>query len=121
MATGRTPRPPTTGRSVRRASSCVRAPAGAAATFTWTGIQHGTADPAAIGSVDIPFDNPDGSQALVSYDAGMLAFQAQVRVGDQWLGYTLPTGASLTPPTTEVTLSREGWTVSASASSPYDP
>ena len=55
-------------------------------------------DPAAIGSVDVPFTNPDGSQVLISYDTGMLARQAQVRVGDQWLGYTLPTGASLSPP-----------------------
>jgi hypothetical protein len=51
----------------------------------------------------------------------MLAAQAQVRVGNQWLGYTLPTGASLTPPTAEVTLPRDGWTVSASASSPDAP
>ena len=51
----------------------------------------------------------------------MLAFQNQVRVGDQWLGYTLPTGASLTPPTTEVTLPRSGWTVSASASDSGEP
>jgi O-glycosyl hydrolase len=94
---------------------------GAAATFTWTGTQHGTVDPAAIGSVDIPFDNPDGPRALVSYDSTMLAAQAQVRVGDRWLGYTLPTGASITPPTTEVTLPRDGWTTSASASSPTDP
>jgi O-glycosyl hydrolase len=94
---------------------------GAAATFTWTGNQHGTVDPAAIGSVDIPFRNPDGTRALISYDGGMLATQAQVRVGNQWLGYTLPTGASLTPPTTEVTLPRDGWKVSASASSPDSP
>ena len=33
----------------------------------------GRVDPAAIGSVDVPFVNPDGSRALVSYDAGMLA------------------------------------------------
>jgi hypothetical protein len=44
-----------------------------------------------------------------------------VRVGNQWLGYTLPTGASLTPPTTEVTLPRDGWTASASASNPNEP
>jgi O-glycosyl hydrolase len=94
---------------------------GAAATFTWTGTQPGNADPAAIGSVDIPFDNPDGTQALISYETGMLASQTQVRVGNQWLGYTLPTGASLTPPTTEVTLPRDGWTASASASNPNEP
>jgi hypothetical protein len=44
-----------------------------------------------------------------------------VRVGDQRLGYTLPTGASLSPGTAEVPLPRSGWTVSASASSPDDP
>ncbi|GIH17152.1 discoidin domain-containing protein [Rugosimonospora africana] len=96
-------------------------PAGAAATFTWTGRQHGRPDPAAIGSVDIPLDGPGGSHPLVNVDSGMLAFQSQVRVGGQWLGYTLPTGATLTPPTSQRALSRDGWSVSASASSPDDP
>ncbi|MFJ4978426.1 discoidin domain-containing protein [Streptomyces coeruleorubidus] len=95
--------------------------AGAAATFTWTGAQHGSTDPAVIGSVDLPFRNPDGSQALISYDSGLLAQQPQVRIGDQWLGYTLPTGASLTPPTGEVALPRDGWQATASASSSDDP
>jgi glucosylceramidase len=94
---------------------------GAAATFTWTGTPQGNIDPAAIGSVDVPFTNPDGSQALITFDASMLAGVAQARVGNQWLGYTLPTGASLSPGTTEVQLPRTGWTVSASASSPDDP
>ncbi|WUP38178.1 discoidin domain-containing protein [Streptomyces europaeiscabiei] len=95
--------------------------AGAAATFTWTGTQHGSTDAVAIGSVDIPFSNPDGSQALISYDSGLLAQQPQVRIGDQWLGHTLPTGASLTPPTGEVALPRDSWQASASASSSDDP
>ena len=95
--------------------------AGAAATFTWTGSQHGSTDPSAISSVDIPFRNSDGSQALISYDSSLLAQQPQVRIGDQWLGYTLPTGASLTPPTGETALSRDGWQASASASSSDDP
>jgi glucosylceramidase len=94
---------------------------GAAATFTWSGTPLGSTDPAAIGSVDVPFTNPDGSHALITFDASMLAGVAQVRVGNQWLGYTLPTGASLSPSTTEVQLPRTGWTVSASASSPDDP
>lgn len=95
--------------------------AGAAATFTWTGEQHGRTFPAAIGSVDIPFRNLDGSKALITYDSGLLARQAQVRIGDQWLGHTLPTGASFTPPTDEVALPRDGWQASASASSTDDP
>ncbi|MGW0473844.1 discoidin domain-containing protein [Streptomyces coeruleorubidus] len=95
--------------------------AGAAATFTWTGTQQGSTAPAAIGSADIPFRNPDGSQALITYDSGLLAQQPQVRVGDQWLGYTLPTGASLTPPTGESALPRDGWQASASASNSDDP
>ncbi|MFE9202497.1 discoidin domain-containing protein [Micromonospora sp. NPDC007230] len=94
---------------------------GAAATFTWTGTQPGPVDPAAIGSVDIPLENPDGTRALISYDSGMLAHQAQVRVGNQWLGYTLPAGASLTASTTAVPLSRGAWTVSASASNATEP
>ncbi|WP_330285892.1 discoidin domain-containing protein [Streptomyces sp. NBC_00576] len=95
--------------------------AGAAATFTWTGTQHGSTDAAAIGSADIPFRNSDGSQALISYDSGLLAQQPQVRIGDQWLGYTLPTGASLTSPTGETALPRDGWQASASATSSDDP
>ncbi|MER5689542.1 discoidin domain-containing protein [Streptomyces sp. NPDC002205] len=94
---------------------------GAAATFTWNGPQSGASDPTAIGSVDIPFDNPDGTQALISYDSGMLASQTQVRAGDQWLGYTMPGGASLTSPTAEVPLDRGGWTATASSSSAGDP
>ncbi|GAB2985003.1 hypothetical protein GCM10023080_058250 [Streptomyces pseudoechinosporeus] len=95
--------------------------AGAAATFTWTGNQHGTTDPAAIGSIDIPFRNPDGSKALISYDSKLLTQQPQVRIGDQWLGYTLPTGASLTPPTSEAALPRDNWQATASSSSSDDP
>ncbi|MDX2938412.1 discoidin domain-containing protein [Streptomyces ipomoeae] len=95
--------------------------AGAAATFTWAGNQSGKTDPAAIGSVDVPFRNPDGSKALISYDSALLTQQPQVRVGDQWLGHTLPTGASLTSPTGETALSRDGWQATASASSSDDP
>ncbi|MEV6107523.1 discoidin domain-containing protein [Streptomyces sp. NPDC051940] len=94
---------------------------GAAATFTWDGAQAGQTDPEAIGSVDVPLDNADGTQALASYDAGMLAAIPQVRIGDQWLGYSTPGGASLTGPTKEEPLDRSGWTVSASASSADDP
>jgi hypothetical protein len=83
----------------------------AAATFTWTGDQSGSTDPAAIGSVDIPFRNPDGSRALITYDSKLLTQQAQVRIGDEWLGYTLPTGASLTPPTSEAALPHESFSV----------
>jgi len=93
---------------------------GAAATFTWNGRQHGGASPAALGSVDVPFRNPDGTEAVISYDSGLLPHQAQVRVGNQWLGYSLPAGASLTPPTPAVPLSRTAWTVTAAASSATD-
>ncbi|MGW3951085.1 discoidin domain-containing protein [Streptomyces sp. NPDC004752] len=95
--------------------------AGAAATFTWTGNQSGSTAPAAIGSVDIPFRNPDGSKALISYDSSLVARQHQVRLGGNWAGYTLPAGASLTPPTGETALSRDGWQATASASGPDDP
>ncbi|WP_329324678.1 discoidin domain-containing protein [Streptomyces luteogriseus] len=95
--------------------------AGAAATFTWAGTQHGSTAPTAIGSVDLPFRNPDGTKALISYDSSLLAQQPQVRVGDQWLGYTLPTGASLTPPTGETALPRDNWQATASASSSDAP
>jgi glucosylceramidase len=95
--------------------------AGAAATFTWTGAERGAVDPAAIGSVDVPFRNPGGGGVLLSYDAGLVAAQAQVRVGTQWLGYSLPTGASLSPPVADVPVPRLGWSVSASASNAGEP
>ncbi|MEV4641367.1 glycoside hydrolase family 30 beta sandwich domain-containing protein [Actinoplanes sp. NPDC049548] len=98
-----------------------RLPAGAAATFTWSGTQHGAASPSELGSVDVPFVNRDGTRAVISYDSGLLAHQAQVRVGDQWLGYSLPAGASLEPPTASAPLPRDAWTVSASTSNPTEP
>jgi O-glycosyl hydrolase len=95
--------------------------AGAAVTFTWRGSQHGKADSDTIGSVDLRFANHDGSRPLVSYDAGLLGFLDQVRVGESWLGYSIPTGGSFAPPGTPSPLPRDGWTVTASASSPDDP
>ncbi|GAB3431921.1 discoidin domain-containing protein [Flindersiella endophytica] len=93
---------------------------GAAATFTWSGTQRGAVSDAAIGSVDIKFSAP-GEDPVVTFDAGLAALQDRVRIGSEWLGYSLPTGASLTPPTPAVTLPRTGWTVSAIASADSDP
>jgi glucosylceramidase len=95
--------------------------AGAAATFTWTGKPTGGTDPGVIGSVDIPFPNPDGSEALITYDRDLLAQQAQVRLDDTWVGYTLPTGAAFTPMTRQLALPRDGWHATASSSSSDDP
>ncbi|HZC26560.1 MAG TPA: discoidin domain-containing protein, partial [Actinopolymorphaceae bacterium] len=94
---------------------------GSAVTFTWQGDQHGAGDSATIGSVDLAFSGPGSARPVVSYDAGLVAFLDQVRVGDSWIGYSIPTGGSFAPPGTPTALDRSGWTVSASASSPDDP
>jgi O-glycosyl hydrolase len=94
---------------------------GAAATFVWSGRQHGEADADTIGQVDLAFKAADGSRPVVSYDAGLLASLDQVRVGANWLGYSVPTGGALVPPGSPTTVPRDSWTVSASASAPEDP
>ncbi|MEQ4209181.1 discoidin domain-containing protein [Actinopolymorpha sp. B9G3] len=94
---------------------------GAAATFVWSGRQHGEPDADTIGQVDLAFRAADGSRPVVSYDAGLLASLGQVRVGENWLGYSVPTGGALEPPGTPTALPRDAWTVSASASAPADP
>lgn len=93
---------------------------GAAATFTWTGTQSGSVSDAEIGSVDITFSAP-GEDPVVSFDAGLAALQDRVRVGTSWLGYSLPTGATLEPATPLTPLPRSDWTVSAIASAASDP
>lgn len=96
-------------------------PAGAAATFTWDGRQRGPVDSTAIGSVDLHLRGPGQSRPVVSYDSDLLGYLDQVRVGDTWVGYSLPTGATLTSPVAATPLPRSDWTASAVASSPDDP
>jgi len=93
----------------------------AAATFVWRGRQAGHTDAATIGSVDLTFRANDGSRPIVTYDAGLVASLDQVRIGDAWTGYSVPTGGAFDAPGTPEALPRDGWTVSASASSPDDP
>lgn len=92
---------------------------GAAATFVWNGTQDAPADSDTIGSVDLPFDAP--GRPVVSYDVGLRAFEQQIRIGDGWHGYTLPTGASLLPDTPGTALPRKDWTPTAIADADGDP
>jgi O-glycosyl hydrolase len=94
---------------------------GAAATFRWTGKQSGTTSGYAglARSVDIPFDNPDGSQVQLTYDASQQAFQNAIFSGAQQFTYTAPVGASIAAGGSETLVSRSGWVATASSTSPY--
>jgi O-glycosyl hydrolase len=99
--------------------------AGAAATYTWRQpFRPAPADPAALGSVDLdlghgPSGTPTGQlEQTVSSD--VLAGLNQVRLGNSWLAYSQPYGATVTGgPATN--LPRSGWTVSTVSSDPASP
>jgi O-glycosyl hydrolase len=95
--------------------------AGAAATFTWNGKQSGNTPSyeSLARSVDIPFDNLDGSKVQLTYNASQQAFQNSIVSGTRQFTYTVPVGATIAAGGTETLLSRTGWTASASSTSPY--
>jgi O-glycosyl hydrolase len=92
---------------------------GAAVTFTWNGRQYGNTPRYAslARSVDIPFENVDGSKVQLTYNASQEAFQNSILSGTTQFTYTLPVGATIAAGGAETPLSRTGWTVSASSSS----
>jgi O-glycosyl hydrolase len=94
---------------------------GAAVTFTWNGRQSGNTPSydSLARSVDIPFENPDGSKIQLTYNASQEAFQNAILSGTRQFTYTVPVGATIAAGGTETLLSRAGWTVSASSTSPY--
>jgi O-glycosyl hydrolase len=93
-------------------------PAGAAATFRWTGRQNGATpgyDDLAR-SVDIPFDQ---DHFQLTYNSAQEQFQNTIVSGSRQFTYTAPVGSSIAAGGTETTLSRTAWTASASSESPY--
>ncbi|SLJ91330.1 discoidin domain-containing protein [Arthrobacter sp. P2b] len=91
---------------------------GAAATFTWKGDQRGSTDSQAVGSVDLVFDQKDGTNPVVTYSPDLSIFEDQVRVGDRWFGQTVPTGGSIELTRGQQPLPRAGWTATAIATEP---
>jgi hypothetical protein len=99
--------------------------AGAAATYTWVQPDRlAPADPATLGSVDLdlgpgPRGTPTG-QLVQTINPDVLASLNQVRLGNSWLAYSQPYGATVSGgPVTN--LPRSGWTVTASSTDPASP
>ncbi|GAB3255154.1 discoidin domain-containing protein [Nocardioides dilutus] len=104
--------------------------AGNAVTFTYSGpTQKGrkSAAPNVVDSNhDFVFDaatakgrgTKSKDEVTITYDPDLLPIQNTVVNGDGLLTYSLPVGASITPPGAE--LDRSGWTIEASASSEGD-
>ncbi|GAB3741713.1 discoidin domain-containing protein [Microlunatus parietis] len=96
-----------------------RLPAGAAATYRWTGaVPDSPADPDDLGSLDLDFGRgpagTPGGRLLQTVSAETVAELNQVRVGDDWFAYSLPYGAALTPTGPVESLPRKGWRATAS-------
>lgn len=104
--------------------------AGDAVTFTYSGPLQEGKKPAAPNVVDsnhdFVFDAATSNKrsakqddnVTITYDPELLPIQNTVVNGDDLLTYSLPVGASITPPGTE--LDRSGWTIEASANSDGD-
>jgi O-glycosyl hydrolase len=103
--------------------------AGNAVTFTYSGpAQKGTksAAPNVVDpNHDFVFDaatkkgdSKKADKVSITYDPELLPIQNTVVSGDDLLTYSLPVGASITPPGKE--LDRSAWTIEASASSDGD-
>ena len=96
--------------------------AGAAATYRWRGTVPGSsrrghgAPGADLGQVDLHV----GQGLVQTVGADEVAAMNQVKVGDSWVGYSLPHGATLAPTGTSTTLDRSGWTATASSSAEGD-
>jgi O-glycosyl hydrolase len=102
--------------------------AGDAVTFTYSGPTQKGTKPAAPNVTDPTHDfvfdaktaargrSARGQEPVtITYDPELLPIQNTIRTGDDLLSYSLPVGASITPPGAE--LDRAGWTVDSSTSS----
>lgn len=96
-------------------------PAGAAATFVWTGDAAGSTPgyTERAGRTDITFTSPEDQKVVLSYGEDLAPYSQQIALGRSSLSYTLPVGASLSQGQT-VTLPTEGWQAIASASADDD-
>jgi O-glycosyl hydrolase len=96
--------------------------AGAAATYTWRQPDDlAPADPAALGSVDLDLgEGPSGTptgRLVQTVNPDVLATMNQVRLGNSWLAYSQPYGATISGgPATA--LPRSGWTVTTVSTEP---
>ncbi|MBO0824194.1 MAG: discoidin domain-containing protein [Actinobacteria bacterium] len=99
--------------------------AGAAATYTWAQpARLAPADPATLGSVDLdlgpgPRGTPTG-RLDQTINSDVLASLNQVRLGDSWLAYSQPYGATVSGGPVTM-LARSGWTVTTSSTDPASP
>jgi O-glycosyl hydrolase len=94
--------------------------AGAAATFVWFDQNNGKSEDPASGNVhDVEFTNPDHSKVWITYDENQLKDANIIRDGDVLIKYQMPAGSNLTGMGAETALVREGWTASASSTSPW--
>jgi O-glycosyl hydrolase len=98
--------------------------AGAAATYTWVQPDPdrlAPAGPAALGSVDLdlgqgPSGTPTG-RLDQTINSDVLAGMNQVRLGNSWLAYSQPYGATVSGGTA-TNLPRSAWTVTAVSTEP---
>jgi len=96
--------------------------AGAAATYTWARpARLAPASPAALGSVDLdlgqgPSGTPTG-RLVQTISPDVLAGENQVRLGNSWLAYSQPSGATISGGTVTI-LPRSAWTVTTVSTEP---
>jgi O-glycosyl hydrolase len=96
--------------------------AGAAATYTWAQpARLRQADPAALGSVDLDFGKgpagTPGGRLVQTISADVLAGENAVRLGNSWLAYSQPYGATVSGGAV-TSLPRSGWTVTTVSTEP---
>jgi len=99
--------------------------AGAAATYTWRQPQHlAPADPTALGSVDLDFgQGPSGTptgRLVQTISPDVLAGENAVRLGNSWLAYSQPYGATVSGGAV-TNRPRSGWTITTTSTDPNSP
>ena len=96
---------------------------GAAATYRWQSPDR-LPSPRGLGFVDLDFGpGPAGTptgRLVQSVGDEVIGQLSQVKLGNRWLAYSLPYGASLQSAGPVTTLPRDGWTFSSSGTQPVD-
>ncbi len=89
---------------------------GAAATYRWR-APTGVLPVDNLGWVDLDYgpgpSGTPGGRLVASVGPEVVGALAQVKLGEQWLAYSLPYGAELVRPGPATALSRTGWSVTA--------